>query len=165
MEKIDNVGLGNTLGALREKYGKFEYISGSIFFKDENINVNTPISFTDDDLVSNLSISFESTENPFRTLEEVLELANTLIPQDAVKIDQKDFIVDENYTETIIEYKSDLLAKSINNQELYPNAEIGNFVLLTTKYTGDEFDVGYFHLQIITGNPYREKFRGYNFFK
>lgn len=165
VEKINNiVGLASSLGALKEKYGNAKYISGGYFFEDEHIFVSTPITSTNEDLVSHLSIYFESTDNPYRTLDEVLELGNNLIPPDAVKKRQNDFIINDDYTETIIEYKSDLLAKLINNQELYGDAEIGTFVLHLVKYTGKEFDIGYTELTISTGNPYRERYKGYDFF-
>ncbi len=160
LEKITaNGGLGDSLEILKKQYGDYEIEGERIFFQDRSIYTDAPYSFSNNnsiseaDLLWNITVNFEATDNTSRTEKEVLELAKSLIPQDAVEIDQSDVVLNDEYTTTIINYKSDYLAKRLIIQNFYGDAEIGSFAIHLNKYTGNDFEKGYFQLGITTGNP------------
>lgn len=155
-----DVGLGDTVGDFKEEFGKYENQMGRIIFEDGFIYSEMPFrldrkngSISDDDLVWNITINFEATNEPVRTEKEVLQIAEQFLPEDAVKIGQSEVVLDEDFTTTVINYHSESLAAKINYEELYFDSGIGDFSLHLNKYTRYDFEQGYFLLKITTGNP------------
>lgn len=155
--KLENItsngGLGDTLNVLIEEYGDFKDEAGRISFRNGYIYTDTPFNNSGDSFVWNITVNFEVTDNPARSREEAIEISKALLPQDSVLIREREEVLNEDYTTDIIEYKSNLLADRINDKNLYGDAEIGTFAVHLNKYTGNDFEKGYFQVGITTGNP------------
>lgn len=148
-----NGGLGDTLSVLENKYGEYESDYGRITFNKGYIYTTEPFNPTDNNIntesiIWNITVSFEATDYPNRTKEETFEISQTLIPEDAIKIREREVILNGDYTTDIVEYKSDLLATRIYSKNLYGDAELGTFAVHLNKYTGSEFEQGYFQIGI-----------------
>lgn len=151
-------GVGDSLGILKKQYGNYETIGKNIIFQNGYITLIEPVhpinsSHIDENIVWNMTISFEVTKHPARAKEEAMEVAQSFIPIDAVKTGERTVILNEDYTTDVIEYKSELLASRIDSKDLYGDAEAGTFAIHLNQYTGSDFEHGYFQIGITTGNP------------
>lgn len=132
-------GLGDTLSVYKEKYG--ENAGSEMLARFDNDYVL--VTFIEKRAM-NVTLQFEATNQPRRTREEALAIAEPLMPYDATKIDE--YVADSG--SEIIVYKSELLA-NIFEEDAFINAEKGTFITILKPSINDD---GYFGVVLATGN-------------
>lgn len=145
-------GLGDTLGVLKENHGEYEVYEGDAFFQGAHIVVKETTGkegeMSDNDIVWKLSVNLQVIGEWYENLDDVLAIAEKFMPEDAERIDEDEYTVDEDMSVAVYTYKSDMLAERITDESLYNGEELGVFTLEIPGLSGD-----YFYFELTTGKP------------
>lgn len=101
--------------------------------------------FTDDGLAMNITVQFEATNKPSRSMDEALTISEDFIPKDAEIVNEYDEKVDEMSGRKVIEYYSPTIEKNFPEWE-----PAGTFIVIASYRDNDPNDV--FGLTIGLGN-------------
>ncbi|WP_308638988.1 hypothetical protein [Paenibacillus silvisoli] len=100
-------GIGDHRTAMEKQYGEDLNEEGSALSAYQN---NEIVALYIGDIVGNVSLQFEATDTPRRTLDEALAAASKVIPKDAKKVKAYDITDDEMVMKHVVEYQSNELA-------------------------------------------------------